>query len=140
MAKHETCTSRSASADGSPGRRQGQGAVLGTLERGGRVRTTSRPEPKEERSYAGEVTKHVEAGIPALHRSALSYDGLEGRYAHQVIDHAVQYVDGSSHERMENYWSLAEAGSSTERTSASNRSTCFGISTNRRSASTIGRT
>jgi hypothetical protein len=32
---------------------------------------------------------------------------LAGDYAHQVIDHAVQYVDGKIHTNgLENFWSL----------------------------------
>jgi hypothetical protein len=32
---------------------------------------------------------------------------LEGEYAHQVIDHAVKYVDGQIHTNgLENFWSL----------------------------------
>jgi transposase-like protein len=37
----------------------------------------------------------------------LSYEGLASDYAHQVIDHAVQYVDGQVHTNgLENFWSL----------------------------------
>ena len=52
-------------------------------------------------------SKHVEAGS-ALYSDALhSYEGLEGDYAHQVIDHAVAYVDGQVHTNgLENFWSL----------------------------------
>src|SRR5713101_3458882 len=53
------------------------------------------------------LTKHVEAGS-ALYSDALqSYNGLAGEYAHQVIDHAVSYVDGQIHTNgLENFWSL----------------------------------
>ena len=49
---------------------------------------------------------------PGQHLDALlSYDGLEGRYAHQVIDHAVKYVDGEVHTNgLENFWSLLKRG------------------------------
>lgn len=41
----------------------------------------------------------------------LSYDGLAGDYAHQVVDHAVQYVDGRVHTNgLENIWSLLKRG------------------------------
>ena len=41
----------------------------------------------------------------------MSYDGLAGEYAHQVVDHAVQYVDGKVHTNgMENFWSLLKRG------------------------------
>ena len=36
-----------------------------------------------------------------------SYDGLEGEYAHKVINHAVSYVDRRVHTNtLENFWSL----------------------------------
>ena len=40
-----------------------------------------------------------------------SYDGLSAEYAHQVIDHAVKYVDGKIHTNgIENFWSLLKRG------------------------------
>ncbi len=37
----------------------------------------------------------------------LGYRGLNEEFAHQVIDHAVAYVDGKIHTNgMENFWSL----------------------------------
>ena len=46
-----------------------------------------------------------------LHRCAVSYVGLETDYAHQVVDHAVQYVDGRVHTNgLENFWSLLKRG------------------------------
>lgn len=40
-----------------------------------------------------------------------SYEGLDADYAHQVIDHAVAYVDGNIHTNgMENFWSLLKRG------------------------------
>ena len=39
------------------------------------------------------------------------YEGLEGEYAHKVVDHAVQYVDGQVHTNgLENFWSLLKRG------------------------------
>jgi transposase-like protein len=55
----------------------------------------------------GEVRKHVEAGF-ALYTDALrSYNGLD-EFGHQVVDHAVRYVDGNVHANglEENFWSL----------------------------------
>jgi transposase-like protein len=73
-------------------------AVMGILERGGKVRTAVVPNRKKS-SLQAEVRKHVEAGS-ALYTDALkSYEGLD-EFEHQVIDHAVQYVDGNvPHER-----------------------------------------
>src|SRR5213079_3212237 len=55
----------------------------------------------------GEVRKQVEAGSALYTDALLSYRGLEGDYAHQVVDHAVKYVDGMIHTNgLENFWSL----------------------------------
>ena len=85
-------------------------AVMGILERGGQVRTAVIPNRKKTAIQA-EVKKHVEAGS-ALYSDALkSYDGLASEYAHKVVDHAVQYVDGRVHTNgLENFWSLLKRG------------------------------
>ena len=56
------------------------------------------------------MRKHVEAGS-ALYTDALkSYEGLN-EFEHQVIDHAVAYVDGKVHTNgLENFWSLLKRG------------------------------
>ena len=80
-------------------------AVLGVLERGGKVRATVVPSRKKG-ALQPEVRKHVEAGS-ALYTDALkSYEGLN-EFEHGVIDHAEKYVDGKIHTNgMENFWSL----------------------------------
>jgi transposase-like protein len=85
-------------------------AVMGILERGGKIRATVVPNRKKNALQA-EVYRHVEAGA-ALYSDALrSYEGLAGDYAHQVVDHAVQYVDGRVHTNgLENFWSLLKRG------------------------------
>jgi transposase-like protein len=85
-------------------------AVMGILQRDGSVRTVV-VENRKKSTMQGEVNKHVEAGA-ALYSDALkSYDGLANKYAHQVIDHAVSYVDGAVHTNgLENYWSLLKRG------------------------------
>src|SRR6266849_5942286 len=89
-------------------------AVMGILQRSkdgkhSTVRTTVVPNRKK-RSLQAEVRKHVEAGS-ALYTDALqSYSGLD-EFEHQVVDHAVQYVDGKVHTNgMENFWSLLKRG------------------------------
>jgi transposase-like protein len=89
-------------------------AVMGILERGkdgkhSTVRTTVIPNRKK-KALQAEVRKHVEAGS-ALYTDALqSYNGLD-EFQHQVVDHAVQYVDGKVHTNgMENFWSLLKRG------------------------------
>lgn len=80
--------------------------MFGVLERGGKVRTTVIGD-RRKKALQAEEKKHVEAGAALYSDDLRSYDGLAGRYAHQVIDHAVAYVDGKIHTNgLENYWSL----------------------------------
>jgi transposase-like protein len=85
-------------------------AVMGIMERGGKIRTAIVPNRKRS-SLQAEVRKHVEAGA-ALYSDALqSYEGLATEYAHKVVDHASQYVDGRVHTNgLENFWSLLKRG------------------------------
>ncbi|HTB11559.1 MAG TPA: IS1595 family transposase [Bryobacteraceae bacterium] len=84
--------------------------VLGIMERGGKVRTVVVPNRKK-RTLQAEVKKHVEAGSALYTDFLLSYDGLEGEYAHKVIDHAVSYVEGNVHTNtIENFWALLKRG------------------------------
>lgn len=55
----------------------------------------------------GTVREYVLKGS-ALSTDALkSYEGLEDEYAHKVVDHAVEYVQGEVHTNgLENFWSL----------------------------------
>jgi transposase-like protein len=64
-------------------------AVMGILERGGKVRTAIVGD-RRKKTLQAEVHKHVEAGAALYTDALLSYEGLEGKYAHQVIDHAVR--------------------------------------------------
>src|SRR5271166_4740355 len=85
-------------------------AVLGILERGGKVRTKVIPN-RRKRVLQDEVRKHVTAGSALYTDALMSYDGLVGDYAHKVVDHAVQYVDGRVHTNgLENFWSLLKRG------------------------------
>ncbi len=85
-------------------------AVMGIMERGGRVRVKVVPNRRKSALQA-EVREHVAVGS-ALYSDALkSYDGLAQEYAHQVIDHAEKYVDGKVHTNsLENFWSLLKRG------------------------------
>lgn len=84
--------------------------VMGILERGGEVRTVVVAN-RRKAVLQSEVKRHVQAGS-ALYSDALkSYQALETDYAHKVIDHAVQYVDGRVHTNgLENFWSLLKRG------------------------------
>jgi transposase-like protein len=85
-------------------------AVMGILERGGKIRTTVVPNRKKH-ELQSQVRKHVEAGAALYSDALLSYEGLATDYAHKVVDHAVQYVDGRIHTNgLENFWSLLKRG------------------------------
>jgi transposase-like protein len=85
-------------------------AVMGFLERGGKVRTMVVPN-RRKHALQGEVKKHVEAGAALYTDALLSYSGLDAHYAHEVIDHATAYVDGKIHTNgLENFWSLLKRG------------------------------
>jgi transposase-like protein len=85
-------------------------AVIGILQRDGKV-ITSVVENRRKKALQAEVHAHVEAGSALYTDALLSYDGLATKYAHQVIDHAVKYVDGQVHTNgLENYWSLLKRG------------------------------
>ena len=89
-------------------------AVMGILERGkdGKHNTvrTKVIANRKKKALQAEVRKHVEAGS-ALYTDALqSYNGLD-EFQHQVVDHAVQCVEGNVHTNgMENFWSLLKRG------------------------------
>ena len=92
-------------------------AVFGVLERGdkskgthSRVKTVVVPDRKKKTLQAA-VKEHVQAGAALYSDALLSYDGLESEYAHQVVDHAVEYVRGKVHTNgKENFWSLFKRG------------------------------
>jgi transposase-like protein len=85
-------------------------AVLGFLERGGKVRTmvigSRRKKPLQT-----EVRKHVAAGAPLYTDALQSYGGLAQDYRHKIIDHARGYVQGRVHTNgLENFWSIFKRG------------------------------
>jgi transposase-like protein len=58
-------------------------AVMGILERGGKIRTAVIPNRRKS-ALQTEVKKHVEAGAALYTDALLSYEGLASDYAHQV--------------------------------------------------------
>src|ERR1700682_6259845 len=88
----------------------GKTIVMGILERGGKVRTTVVPNVRRKPLHT-EIKKHVEAGSAIYSDALKSYETLGGDYQHQVIDHAVSYVEGNVHTNgLENFWSLRKRG------------------------------
>jgi len=81
-------------------------AVVGILERGGKIRTKVVKDRNKETLH-GLVKTHVEAGAALYTDELHGYFGLNEQYAHQIIDHAEKYVDGRVHTNgLENFWSL----------------------------------
>ena len=85
-------------------------AVMGIMERGGKLRTIVVPNRRRSALQA-EVRKHVEAGAALYTDALLSYEELATDYAHKVVNHAAQYVDGRVHTNsLDNFWSLLKRG------------------------------
>jgi transposase-like protein len=107
-------------------------AVMGIVKRGGEVRTVVVPD-RRKHTLQAHVEDNVQAGAALYSDDLRSYDGLAGRYAHQVVDHAMEYVNGRVHTNtLENFWSLLKRRF-TARMSRSSRSTFTATLTNRRS-------
>lgn len=84
----------------------GKDAVFGMLERDGKVRTKVVQDTGSE-SLQRELTKNVQAGATIYTDAFPSYEGLDPLFVHEVIDHAVAYVNGHIHTNgIENFWSL----------------------------------
>jgi transposase-like protein len=86
-------------------------AVMGILERGGRVRAAVIPS-RRKHHIQGEIRAHVKAQSAIYSDALLSYYGLnDHNFARQVVDHAECYVNGQVHTNgMENFWSLLKRG------------------------------
>jgi len=57
------------------------------------------------------IRANVAAGSSLFTDDLLSYDGLDGHFVHQVIDHAETYVRDNVHTNgLENFWSLLKRG------------------------------
>lgn len=84
--------------------------VMGMMERGGHVRAMV-VGTRRKNELQSQVREHVEAGAAIFTDELKSYDGLEDGFQHQVINHAVEYVNGNVHTNaMENFWSLLKRG------------------------------
>jgi len=84
-------------------------AVMGILERGGKVRTKVIGNTKK-KTLQSEIREHVLAGSALFTDALKSYEGLD-EFQHEVVDHAVEYVRGEVHTNgLENFWSLVKRG------------------------------
>lgn len=83
--------------------------VMGILERSSkgesRVRVKVVPTTKK-KALQSEVREHVLDGSAIFTDALKSYEGLN-EFQHEVVDHAVEYVNGEAHTNgLENFWSL----------------------------------
>jgi len=79
---------------------------MGLLERHGEVRAHVVPNTRTE-SLQPHIERHIEQGANVYTDKYVSYNSLESRYIHNVINHAERYVDGQVHTNgIENFWSL----------------------------------
>src|SRR5258706_6055680 len=84
--------------------------VMGILERGEKIRTKILSDRKQETLH-GAVKANVEVGTELFTDTFGAYKGLQGEFEHQVVDHALRYVDGRVHTNgLENFWSLLKRG------------------------------
>jgi transposase-like protein len=84
--------------------------VMGMMERGGNVRAFV-VDSRRTKELQSNIREHVEAGAAIFTDELRSYDGLEDAFQHQVINHAVEYVNGNVHTNaLENFWSLLKRG------------------------------
>ena len=61
---------------------------------------------RKKHALQSELRKHVVAGSAIFTDALKSYEGLT-EFQHEVIDHALAYVDGEIHTNgLENFWSL----------------------------------
>jgi transposase-like protein len=88
---------------------QGKAIVAAVLERGGKVRAKVVGTRRKPELHAM-VREHVEPGSALYSDSLKSYEGLS-EYAHEAVDHAIEYVNGQVHtNNCENFWSLLKRG------------------------------
>jgi transposase-like protein len=84
--------------------------VIGLRERNGQIIARTIKNTKRQ-AIQSAVYHHVERGASVYTDAHGSYTGLEDSFDHQVIDHAVAYVNGRIHTNgLENFWSLVKRG------------------------------
>jgi transposase-like protein len=85
-------------------------AVMGLLERGGKVKAQVIGERKGKQMQQI-VRKHVVPGSALYTDEFVGYIGLAPEYTHQIVNHLERYVQGHVHTQgIENFWSLLKRG------------------------------
>jgi len=84
----------------------GKEVVLGILERGGKVRTFHVYDTKRT-SLEPIIRQHITQDTSLYSDALPSYTLLANWYRHEMVDHAIEYVNGRVHTNgTENFWSL----------------------------------
>ena len=82
--------------------------ALGMVERGGNVRTMV-VDTRRKHTLQSRIRQNVQAGSAIFSDELKSYAGLAADFRHAVINHAVEYANGTIHTNtMENFWSLVK--------------------------------
>jgi hypothetical protein len=89
----------------------GKQVVMGVLRRGSKDEPSkavvAHVKNRKKATVQASVRATAEVGSSLYTDALKSYAGLAGDYVHEVVDHAVEYVNGSVHTNgMENFWSL----------------------------------
>jgi transposase-like protein len=102
---------RSETVDSQGFKHLGKTAVHGMLDRDERkVRATVVKDVKRETLQAA-ILNQVEFGAKLYSDDAVAYNELASLYAHDVVNHAQEYVKGRVHTNgLENFWSLLKRG------------------------------
>jgi transposase-like protein len=102
---------RSETVDANGIKHMGRVAVQGILDRDlRRVRAKVVPNVKRE-TLQYEILSQVEMGAKLYSDDAVAYNELASLYAHEVVNHSLEYVRGRVHTNgMENFWSLLKRG------------------------------
>lgn len=86
-------------------------AVMGMLERGGKVQTAILGGKRDKKQMHQIIEDSVMPGTWIMTDEFGNYDGLSGKYTHLVVNHLEKYVQGNVHTQgIENFWSLLKRG------------------------------
>jgi transposase-like protein len=89
---------------------QDKSIVFGMVERGGKVRA-AHVNTRSGEELQEHIRQCVEAGAAIFSDELASYEGLSADYRHDIINHAVEYVNGNTHTNtIENFWALLKRG------------------------------
>src|ERR1044071_1778063 len=89
---------------------QDKSIVFGMVERGGKVRA-AHVNTRSGEELQEHIRQCVEAGAAIFSDELASYAGLSADYRHDIINHAVEYVNGNTHTNpIDNFWALLKRG------------------------------